>query len=243
VSEVGHVCCVASIATVRVLSVTHGPTVGGGIFDETIEHDGHVLASWAVPLGEDPPEPEAQDAIMVFGGGMHPDQDGSHPWLAHEIEFLRHALDAQVPMLGVCLGAQLIARAAGAWVGPASEPEVGWLEVSLTDAGGHDPVLSTLPEKVDAFQWHSYTFALPEGATELATSPVARQAFALDGHAWGIQFHAEVTLTMIEAWVAEDADELPMPADELFAETDRRIGGWNAQGRDLCRAFLATVAA
>jgi len=226
----------------RVLSVTHGPSVGGGVFDETVEHEGHVLASWAVPLGEDPPEPRDYDAIMVFGGGMHPDQDGSHPWLAHEIEFLRRTLAARVPLLGVCLGSQLIARAAGAWVGPARRPEVGWLEVSLTDAGRGDPVLSALPERVQAFQWHSYTFDLPEGAAELATSPAARQAFALDGHAWGIQFHAEVTRSMIEAWVAEDADELPMPAGELFAETDRRIGGWNGCGRDLCRAFLSVAA-
>jgi GMP synthase-like glutamine amidotransferase len=227
---------------VRVLSVTHGPTVGGGVFDETVEDEGHVFASWAVPLGEDPPDPRDYDAIMVFGGGMHPDQDGSHPWLGHEIGFLRHTLAAQVPLLGVCLGAQLIARAAGAWVGPADEPEIGWLDISLTDAGHVDPVLSALPGKVEAFQWHSYTFGLPEGATELATSSVARQAFALDGHAWGIQFHAEVTRTMIDTWAAEDAEELPMPADELFAETDRRIGRWNAHGRDLCRAFLTNAA-
>jgi GMP synthase (glutamine-hydrolysing) len=226
---------------VRVLSVTHGPSVGGGVFDETVVQDAHELSRWVVPLGADPPEPASYDAIMVFGGGMHPDQDGSHPWLAHEVAFLRRALDERLPLLGVCLGSQLIARAAGAWVGPAAEPEVGWLEVSLTASGRADPVLSALPERVEAFQWHSYTFALPDGARELATSPVARQAFALDGHAWGIQFHAEVTRPMIEAWAAEDAAELPMSRDELFAETDGRIGAWNEQGRALCRAFLATA--
>jgi GMP synthase-like glutamine amidotransferase len=99
-------------------------------------------------------------------------------------------------------------------------------------------VLSALPERVDAFQWHSYTFAVPDGAKELATSPVARQAFALDGHAWGIQFHAEVTRPMIEAWVTEDTGGLPMSTAELLAATDERIGAWNEHGRDLCRAFL-----
>ena len=103
-------------------------------------------------------------------------------------------------------------------------------------------MLSALPERVEAFQWHSYTFALPDGAQELATSPVARQAFALDGHAWGIQFHAEVTRPMIEAWVAEDAAELPMTTGELFAATDERIGAWNEHGPHLCRAFLAAAA-
>ena len=226
----------------RVLSVTHGPSVGGGVFDETVERDGDELTRWVVPLGGDPPEPEVFDAIMVFGGGMHPDQDGSHPWLTDEVGFLARALDARVPLLGVCLGSQLIARAAGAWVGPANEREVGWLQVELTAAGRADPLVSVLPERIEAFQWHSYTFALPEGATELATSPVACQAFGLDGHAWGIQFHAEVTRPMIEAWVAEDADELPMSTEELFAATDARIGPWNGQGRDLCRAFLRVAA-
>ena len=226
----------------RVLSVTHGPSVGGGVFDKTVERDGHRLARWVVPFGAEPPNPEAHDAIMVFGGGMHPDQDGSHPWLAHEVAFLRHALDARVPLLGICLGSQLIARAAGAWVGPAAEREIGWLAVELTDSGRADPVLSALPSRVEAFQWHYYTFALADGAAELATSAVARQAFALDGHAWGIQFHAEVTRQMVEAWVAEDGGELPMSPQELFATTDERISAWNEHGRALCRAFLNTAA-
>jgi GMP synthase-like glutamine amidotransferase len=225
----------------RVLSVTHGPSVGGGVFDETVEYEGHELLHWAAPLRGDPPDPQSYDAVMVFGGGMHPDQDGSHPWLADEVAFLQRALDARVSLLGVCLGSQLIARAAGAWVGPAREPEVGWRSVELTDAGLSDPVLSALPRRVEAFQWHSYTFALPDGATELATSPVARQAYALDRHAWGIQFHAEVTRPMIEAWVAEDAAELPMSAQELFAATDERLDAWNEHGRDLCRAFLSAA--
>jgi len=172
---------------------------------------------------------------------MHPDQDGSHPWLSDEVAFLQTALEARVPALGVCLGSQLIARAAGAWVGPAREREVGWLAVELTDAGRADPVLSALPPVVEAFQWHSYTFELPDGAAELASSPIARQAFALDGHAWGIQFHAEVTRPMIEAWASEDAGELPMTHAELFAVTDMRIGAWNDHGRALCRAFLTAA--
>jgi GMP synthase (glutamine-hydrolysing) len=227
---------------VRVLSVTHGPSVGGGVFDETVEQEGHELARWVVPLGSEPPDPERFDAIMVFGGGMHPDQDGSHPWLAREVEFLRNALERQVPLLGVCLGCQLIARAAGAWVGPATSPEIGWLAVRLTEAGRADPVLGVLPDPVEAFQWHSYTFALPDGANELATSPVALQGFSLGGHAWGIQFHAEVTRPMIEAWFAEDGRGAPVTAQALFEATDERIASWNEHGRELCRAFLSVAA-
>jgi GMP synthase-like glutamine amidotransferase len=226
----------------RVLSVTHGPTVGGGVFDDTAEREGHELRRWEVPLQEEPPAAGSYDAVMVFGGAMHPDQDAAHPWLAREVGFLEGVLERRVPVLGVCLGAQLVARAAGAEVGPAAAREIGWLEVELTAAGRADAVLSSLPPRVDAFQWHSYTFGLPAGAQELATSPVARQAFCLDGHAWGIQFHAEVTRGMIDAWVADDGGELPMPAEELRAATDARIGAWNDQGRRLCRAFLAAAA-
>jgi GMP synthase (glutamine-hydrolysing) len=222
---------------VRVLSVTHGASVGGGVFDESVEQLGHELARWCVPLGPPSEPPSAYDAVMVFGGAMHPDQDARHAWLPGEVEFLRTALDDDVPLLGVCLGAQLIARAAGARVGPARVPEVGWLPLELTDDGRADPVLGTLPARLDAFQWHSYTFELPAGATELATSAVCTQAFR-SGRAWGVQFHAEVTRSMIESWISEDGDELPMPVEELRAETERRIGAWNEAGRAVCAAFL-----
>ena len=145
-------------------------------------------------------------------------------------------------MLGVCLGAQMLARAAGASVGPAGAPEVGWLGVELTRAGQEDPVLRVLPPKFDAFQWHHYTFEIPSGATELARSDVCTQAFRAGERAWGIQFHAEVTFEMVQAWTAEDPDDLPSPADDFLAATRARIDGWNEQGRELCGAFLDVAA-
>ena len=103
----------------------------------------------------------------------------------------------------------------------------------LTEAGLDDPVLGTLPPRTQAFQWHSYTYELPDGAVELARSAVCTQAFRRD-RAWGIQFHAEVTLSMIEAWAVEGADELPVPAGELVAMSSSRIDAWNENGRGLC---------
>jgi GMP synthase (glutamine-hydrolysing) len=228
---------------VRVLSVNHGPNVGGGVFDRLVEEQGNELEQWLVPDGPHRAPPEAYDAIMVFGGGMHPDEDARHPWLAGEAEFLRRALAAEVPLLGVCLGAQLIARAAGSWVGPAETPEVGWLPVELTPAGRDDPVLGALTSPVDAFQWHFYTYAVPAGGVELAVSPACTQAFGLGGHVWGIQFHAEVTRSMIETWIAEDVAELPLPPEELLGATAERIDDWNDVGRALCTAFLDVAAA
>jgi GMP synthase (glutamine-hydrolysing) len=224
---------------VRVLSITHGPTVPGGVFDEVVEEGGHELERWVVPLGGAPRAPERYDAVFVFGGSMHPDQDAEFAWLEREGAFLSEALDAGTPTLGVCLGAQLLARAAGASVAPASSPEVGWYDIELTPAGVADPVLGGLPQRTHAFQWHHYTFEIPAGATELARSPVGTQAFRLNGSI-GIQFHAEVTLEMVESWLAEDPDDVPDPA-AMRNDTRAHIAGWNELGRELCRAFLANA--
>ncbi len=227
----------------RVLSVTHGPSVPGGVFEEAVEAAGHTLERWQVPDGTTPDDVASYDAVMVFGGSMHPDQDEDFHWLGSEEAFLQDMLARAVPVFGVCLGAQMLARAAGASVGPASAPEVGWLDVELTSAGAADPVLGRLPTTATVFQWHHYTFALPPGATELARSPICPQAFRLgDQPAWGIQFHAEVTLPMLGAWAEEDPDELPMPAAELLAESELVIGRSNAQGRWLADAFLREAA-
>jgi GMP synthase-like glutamine amidotransferase len=174
---------------------------------------------------------------MVFGGSMHPDQDEHFPWLAREAEFLGEVLAEDVPVLGVCLGAQLVARAAGATVRPAPRPEIGWHEIELTPDGRDDAVLGTLPGRVEGFQWHHYTYALPTGAVELANSDVCTQAFRR-GRAWGIQFHAEVTWSMLQAWASEAEDELPVSADTFLADSASRIEGWNDVGRGLCAAFL-----
>ena len=227
----------------RVLSVNHGPSVPGGIFDEAVESAGHVLERWQVPDGAPPDLARRYDAVMVFGGSQHPDQDDDFAWLRDEEEFLREALAQSVPVFGVCLGAQMLARAADATVGPASAPEIGWLQVSLTEAGASDPVLGSLPPRATVFQWHHYTFSLPPGGTRLAESEVCLQAFRLGGRpAWGIQFHAEVTAPMVAAWTEEDPDDLPMPPAELRAESERWMGRSNDQGRALAEAFLSEAA-
>jgi GMP synthase-like glutamine amidotransferase len=222
----------------RVLSIVHHGTDDGGVFDETVLERGHVLEHWLVPNGDALPAAGEHDAVLVFGGAMHPDQDHAHPWLGREVAYLRETLAGGTPVLGVCLGAQLVARAAGATVGPAAVSEVGWHEISLTAAGRDDPVLGVLPERIEAFQWHHYTFGLPDGASELAVSTSCRQAFALGERAWGIQFHAEVTREMIVSWAEDGASELPLSHTELVAQTDGLISRWNDAGRRLCSAFL-----
>ena len=228
----------------RVLSIVHEPTStgGGGLFEDLVEQRGDRLERWVtVDGGGGPDAPDRYDAIMVFGGAMHPDQDAEHPWLADEAAFLREALEREVPLLGVCLGSQLIARAAGATVGPAASAEVGWHSVRLNEAGLADPVIGVLPDRVDAFQWHYYTFELPDEAELLAESDAARQAYRLGERTWGIQFHAEVTRHMLDRWFAWGAAELP-DAAAVRRETDAFLGDWNEHGRRLCGAFLDLAA-
>ena len=213
--------------------MTHGPHVGPGVFEDAVQEAGHELVEWFAPNGGTPPD---ADAVIVFGGSMHPDEEAIHPWLLPELEWLQGQLERGTPLLGVCLGSQLLARAAGAPVFRAPEPEVGWFPVERTEAAAADPVAGTLPDRFDAFEWHQYTHGLPADAVELARSSVCTQAFRL-GRAWGVQFHPEVRKGQVEAWLADGRREVADP-ERFRAELEERIGAWNELGRRLCAAFL-----
>ena len=221
-----------------VLAVIHGERVRAGVFGEVTEERGHRLEEWSLAWETPLPRPlDDYAAVMVFGGAMHADQDDNHPWLRRENLFLQRLLDLHLPVLGVCLGAQLLAKAAHAPVVPAPEPEIGWHPVELTEDASDDPIFGRLPERFDAFQWHYYTYGLPAGAVELARSRVCTQGFRLGERAWGIQFHAEVTRKVVSDWLEEAGDE-DVDGEALARESERRMDAWNAIGRDLCGGFL-----
>ena len=230
-----------TVGGVDVLALIHGDNVRAGVFGDVVEERGHTLEEWSLAWDKPLPRPlDDYGGVLVFGGAMHADQDDHHPWLRDENMFLQRLLTQRIPVLGVCLGAQLLAKAALAPVFPAPEPEIGWADVELTEAAADDPLFSRLPRRFESFQWHYYTYEVPAGAAELARSRVCTQAFRLGESAWAIQFHAEVTLQQVESWIDEGdgGRELPVPREELQAQTHERIGAWNDLGRAICGGFL-----
>jgi GMP synthase (glutamine-hydrolysing) len=222
---------------VNVLALIHGTAVEAGVFGDEVAARGFGLEAWSSASAAPLPRPlEDYGAVLVFGGSMHADQDDRHPWLRDEDALLRRLLELGVPTLGVCLGVQLLAKAAGGAVYPAPAPEIGWFPIELTEAGGRDPLLGLLPQSFHAFQWHYYTYDVPAEAEELARSETCTQAFRLGESAWGIQFHAEITMDEIVEW-SEDGEDDPL-SEEALEESRQRIGEWNELGRRLCGGFL-----
>jgi GMP synthase (glutamine-hydrolysing) len=232
------------LAAMRILSVLHPGGGHSGVLGERARAAGHAVVEWTPGAGEPIPGPlSAHDALAVFGGGMNLSDLDRLPWLRGEIELLRDAIARAMPVIGVCLGAQLLAAAAGAEVHRASEPEIGWHEVELTPAAAQDPVLGRLPARFTACQWHSYAFELPAGAVELARSPVCPQAFRLAGPAWGVQFHPEVTEGILRAWIEDfdsdpDAVRLGVEPTAAMAQALARLPEWNELGAVLFDGFL-----
>jgi GMP synthase (glutamine-hydrolysing) len=226
---------------VRVLSIVHQEDAASGVFADAAAERGDELTEWVISDGSTPSRaPEAYDAVLVFGGAMHIDQESLHPWLRDEDALLRRLLDGRVPLLGVCLGAQLIAKALGARVGPIPRPQIGWFEVEQTPQGAGDPVFAQLPPRFSSFQWHRYAFQLPPNAVPLAHDPVCLQAYRAGESAWGIQFHAEVTKESVNDWFrSSNPSDAALDLAALQRETEEKIAAWNDFGKRLCGAFLS----
>lgn len=179
------------------------------------------------------PKIDGYDGLIVLGGPMSARDDVGHPHLAREVASIDAALDRGTPVLGICLGAQLLARALGAPVRRAEVQEIGWHDVLPTEAGRVDPVFSSFAATESVFQWHTDTFDLPDGAVHLARGAAtgcANQAFRFGDRAYGLQFHLEANAALIERWlntpahVAEiEAQGARLDAEAIRRETRERI--------------------
>lgn len=175
------------------------------------------------------------DMLVVMGGPMSVNDEQRFDWLAPESEFVRHAIDNNKRVLGICLGAQLIAKAMGAKVYANQEREIGWFPVRRTSVSSSHTAFASLPETFTALHWHGETFDLPSGATQLATSTACRhQAFSIDNQVMGLQFHLESTPESVDALIQNCPGDLApgkfvqdshamLAAHKHFQESNRRM--------------------
>lgn len=155
------------------------------------------------------PHAETVKGLVSMGGPQSVYEQIRHPYLTREIELMRQVVNAGKPVLGVCLGSQLLAAALGAQVTKNAQKEIGWYPLMREPDADHDPLWDSFGQTETVFQWHGDTFALPKGAVRLASSPLcAQQAFRYGAHAYGLQFHVEVTEAMIRSWLRANATEL-----------------------------------
>ena len=228
----------------NILAIIHERPPCSGVFADSAAERGDSIEEWSLAWGSPPALPlDEYGAIMIFGGVMDTHEEKDHPWLVDENALIQTFIDRSVPMLGICLGGQLIAKAAGARVSRAPFPEIGFIDVELLPDAREDPLLTGLPDRIAALQWHSYRFDLPAGAVPLARNDTCLQAFRLGHVAWGFQFHAETTHAdwngWVDAWDAiPDADRTNFEPVHLKAEATRHIRRWNEIGRDISQRFL-----
>jgi GMP synthase-like glutamine amidotransferase len=203
----------------NILFLIHTATEGPGtIAPYATTRGAQVHFAWLYAGAGLPADPRHYDLIVAMGGPMNVYEEDRHPFLREETAFLRAAIAANVPVLGVCLGAQLIAKACGARVVKASQPEIGWYPITLTAAAANDPAFAGLPRECTVLHWHEDMALLPEGAVLLASSVACpHQAFRV-GAALAVQFHVEITHAMLADWTADK------PALRHIADEHARFG-------------------
>jgi len=205
----------------NVLIVVHVSCEGPGVFDPMLRDCGAAVRVVDVERGEPlPPDLHGVDALVIMGGPMNAYEEAAYPFLRQEDFLLRQAIVRDVPVMGICLGAQLLAKAADAPVRHSPVAEFGWSRVRLTPSGRRDPLFSELGPDLLVFQWHQDTFDVPANGELLATSPaVPSQAIRVGRRAYGLQFHIELDRRLLDLWM----HVAPQERDDLDEQTIRHI--------------------
>ena len=226
------------------LILMHEVCEGPGLLGDLAREAGLSSRSVLVPGPEAWPDPADFRALVVLGGPQSVYEEVKFPWLKREDAFIRAWLAAKKPYLGICLGAQLLAKALGAKVYPNRQKEIGWGPVVPSpQAGVPDPLFKGLQTDFTAFHWHGDTFDLPAGARHLASSPLTEnQAFRHGDTAWGLQFHLEVKPEDIRAWIREYAEEAKdFKAGDYEGDILKHYPAYEAIGRSVFGDFLALL--
>ena len=233
------------MARPKILVFQHVPYEPLGTLDPLLKESGFRIRY--VNFGRDPgarPSLEKYAALIVLGGPQMPDEGDKHPHLNVEMRCIEEALNREIPVLGICLGAQLLAYTLGAPVRPMPRWEMGWHDLEPTHMSAADPLFCAMVEPVPAFHWHGYTFDLPENSVHLASSELCEnQAFRF-GSAYGLQCHLELDERLINRWLSlpEYTDDLvehgQTDPETVRRETHQLIGQSATLGRALFGQFL-----
>lgn len=229
------------MARPKILVFQHVPYEPLGTLDPLLKEAGFRIRY--VNFGREPesrPDLDGYQALIILGGPMNSDQIKSYPNLITEVEIIREAVDRQMSVLGICLGAQLLAKALGGSVSRNKTREIGWYDVELTDDGEKDPVLSEFEPVQPVFQWHEDGIQLPAGVEHLASSSASNvQAFRQGEHVYGFQFHLEVSRSLIERWLTVPANQSTLldeagriDPEEIRQRSDNSISALEALSRE-----------
>jgi GMP synthase-like glutamine amidotransferase len=233
----------------RLLVLQHSPLDHPGVMRRYLAEDGVHWDAVDMHDGDEIPPLDDYDALLVMGGPQQTDQEAEFPWLAVEKRYIRDAVEAaQKPVLGICLGAQLIAETMGGRVGAMSRPEIGVLDVEFTDGAAGDALFAGLATPAKTLQWHLYAVLdLPPGASHLMRSAACEnQAFRIGDLAYGVQYHMELDAEMVlgteafpEYVVALEAQQGVGALQRLAAETERHAVDLDRSARLIYDNFLA----
>lgn len=193
----------------KILCIKHATFEQPGSIDAWAKNNGHDLIEIMPFDGDKLPNVHDYDMLVIMGGPQSPLKTDEYPYLRHEIDFIEMAIDENKPILGVCLGAQLIGVALGERAEHSPEREIGVFPVSVTEDGKKDPVFSQFPETFDVFHWHNDMTGIDDAMTVLATSAgCPRQAFRYGDRVYGVQCHLEVTQHLIEELIGHCKEDL-----------------------------------
>lgn len=246
----------------HLLVIQHVPHERLGSFEGCLTEAGCRLSTMAIAEAPAPQALRDVDGVIVMGGPQSVYDRDRHPWMAMELALLREALDQGLPILGVCLGAQMLASALGAKVMKNPQKEIGWYPVMREPGADGDPLFEAFGSTETVFQWHGDTFALPKGAIRLASSPLCReslasgsgfhpesnrrmeQAFRYRDNVYGLQFHVEVTEPIIRAWMRTPVNRAELAVLQgaidpmaIRRQTPRHVGRLQELSRHVAETF------
>jgi len=190
----------------KIVIIKHVEREGAGLLEDFFKNDGWELEFVELEKGDRLPEHlDGVAGIILLGGPMNVYQEDGYPFLKDEDRLITRSLVEEIPILGICLGAQLLAKACDARVEKATQKEIGWYPAELTDKGKKDLLFRGIQERIMVFQWHEDTLEVPQGGVLLAHGEACKnQAFRIGNNAYGLQFHIEVTEEMVGSWMKNE---------------------------------------